>query len=209
LKCNDCPIDILSHCNSSSRCGFKWDYRRGVYACSKGERYFLCPDCEQFVNVRLLTYDGNDNEVCKSCNEGENEMGKEMVVKVLIRHVEPSVYCDLLGEGEEMHDHPERVIGFYRTPRNLRFKLCLDTHQALEVIRDAGGECIAGELLPQKCEDTWPVLKMSYDIDPSHPERCGKCLIGYKEAPRRCHWCLAKLSGECYWDENRYKQHGC
>jgi len=68
---------------------------------------------------------------------------------------------------------------------------------ALIAIRDAGGEWLAGEKLPEPCEETWPTVRFGRDFF-----CCGQCGIGVPSHPKdnQCPECNTKLSGEVPWN---------
>jgi hypothetical protein len=133
----------------------------------------------------------------------------KMVVKVMFQ--EEGDKCVLFESGDYIYKQARvRLVGIYRVSK--RTNGYWDPKRTvLTRIRDAGGECIEGEPLPEKCKDTWPLLRRPHFVySAACPLACGRCSVAVESADKvHCPSCGCKLSGEVTWDENRYRQHEC
>ena len=98
----------------------------------------------------------------------------------------------------------DSLLGVYRLdhPRDTGLAFA-GMVEALLYIRDRGGECLAGEPLPEKPEEVWARFAMPEYLCANTPHyyRCGRCLDSWFGNPTRprCPHCDAKLASSQPW----------
>jgi len=102
---------------------------------------------------------------------------------------------------------PRTMLGVYLAPPST--SLCnLALADALEQIRGAGGEWIAGEPLPEPVEETFPAVRLSGRA--GWYWACTQCGDIYQNRPPSfCYSCKSPLSGTVPWDPTAYRNRGC
>jgi len=127
----------------------------------------------------------------------------KMAVKVLLATDPtecPRGWRSMLFQVGERFTSPwyQQIVGVYRVPRGTtvatRSAATDGIPEVLAAIRDAGGECLAGEPLPEKQKQTWPKVARQ-DAVPS----CGKCGCIVLHNATECYRCNVALSGEVPW----------
>ncbi len=141
--------------------------------------------------------------MCHASVRCENYKPKMMMA--LLEHMEygrPGFL--LVSIGARMTFKYTKLHGFYRAPDRY---FAGDTLGAiLAEIRDAGGECLAGEPLPPKPELTFPILLRPEKViatsafQPPWTHSCSQCGNHFTNGdPRRCSACKASLKGVIPW----------